>query len=347
MSEVKKIGNLIDLLDEDKPIGNQKFACVSFVSPENNIKLREHFFFQEFIKNWDVKHNFEKFTEFMNFLSYKYNLNFDNVVKDLDEFVKSEKDKLEVTNISDDYKTFVDNNEEQLETEFKEKHTFETSVRGVKIRGCFPTQQEAELRCRMLREVDPNHDVYVGPVGLWMPWEPEAYKTGRVEYLEDELNKLMHEKKKNEEGAKEAFDKRVKETKEKAIQDNIEKAKQSGNKLSQTINEEGNLINVANVTSSDSLLNKQDGNVSVDDIHKELFEGDNIVTNEELKNSDHGLSAVLESEKNRNKSNNEINPYTNIENVENNNDNGASASAGAGGSAGGNKDEDEDGEILD
>ena len=48
----------------------------------------------------------------------------------------------------------------------------------------------------MLREIDPNHDVYVGPVGLWMPWEPEAYKTGRVEYVEDELNKLMHEKKK-------------------------------------------------------------------------------------------------------------------------------------------------------
>ena len=32
-SDIKKIGDLIDLLDEDKPIGNQKFACVSFVSP--------------------------------------------------------------------------------------------------------------------------------------------------------------------------------------------------------------------------------------------------------------------------------------------------------------------------
>ena len=26
---------------------------------------------------------------------------------------------------------------------------------------------------------------------MWMPWEPEAYKTGRVEYLEDQLNQLM------------------------------------------------------------------------------------------------------------------------------------------------------------
>lgn len=318
-NDIKKIGDLIDLLDEDKPIGNQKFACVSFVSPENNIKQREHFFFQEFIKNWDIKHNFEKFTEFMHFLAYKYNIEFDKLVKDLDEFAKSEKEKLDTTNITDDFKTFVDNNEEQLDTEFKENYTFETSVRGVKIRGCFPTQQEAELRCRMLREVDPNHDVYVGPVGLWMPWEPEAYKTGRVEYLEDELNKLMHEKKKNEEGAKEAFDKRVKETKEQAIKDNIEKAKQSGNKLSQTINEEGNLVNVANVTNADSLLNKPDGNMSSSDIQKELFEGDNIVTNEELKNSDHGLSAVLEREKKRQEAKSEIDPYAKLENTNNSN----------------------------
>ena len=46
--------------------------------------------------------------------------------------------------------------------------------------------------------MDPNHDVFVGPVGTWMPWEPEAYRTGRVEYLEEELNQLMHEKNKNE-----------------------------------------------------------------------------------------------------------------------------------------------------
>ena len=57
-----------------------------------------------------------------------------------------------------------------------------------------------------MREVDPNHNVYVGPVGMWMPWEPEAYKTGRVEYLEEELNNLMHEKTKNEAKAKQEFD---------------------------------------------------------------------------------------------------------------------------------------------
>ena len=141
----------------------------------------------------------------------------------------------------------------------------------------------------------PNHDVYVGPVGLWMPWEPEAYKTGRVEYLEDELNKLMHEKKRNEDGAKVAFDTRVKETRKKAIEENIKNAEESGNKLTQTLNNEGELVNVANVITQNSVLSGED--VDADTVRKELFEGDNILTNEEMKTSDRGLSELRERRK--------------------------------------------------
>ena len=35
----------VDLLDEDKPIAGQKFACVSFVSPENILKKKGSIFF--------------------------------------------------------------------------------------------------------------------------------------------------------------------------------------------------------------------------------------------------------------------------------------------------------------
>ena len=77
----------------------------------------------------------------------------------------------------------------------------------------------------MLREVDPNHNVYVGPVGMWMPWEPEAYKTGRVEYLEEELNQLMNEKNKNEADAKQQFEKRILQAKRDAIEENNETCK--------------------------------------------------------------------------------------------------------------------------
>ena len=266
----------VDLLEEDKPIAGQKFVCVSFVSPENILKKKDIFYFEEFLKHWDFTKSTQKFTQFLNFLSFKYNLDFDKLMADFKDFTKSECDTLAKTTIDDDYKNFIDAKETDLEAEFTSRYNFMTSTRGVKIRGAYPTQQEAELRCRMLREVDPNHDVYVGPVGLWMPWEPEAYKTGRVEYLEDELNQLMKEKNLNEKQAKQEFEKRVKAAKRAAIEENKKIAKESGNKLTQNIDGEGNLIGVANMNTSETALDA--ASISSADIRKELFEGANIRT---------------------------------------------------------------------
>jgi hypothetical protein len=273
--------NYVDMLEEDKPIAGQKFVCVSFVSPEKIIKSRELYNFQNFLKQWDMNKSLEKFNHFLSFLSYKYNLSFDGICKDLQDFCKDERDKLFATTLEDDFKNYMDVNESVLEEGFNREHGFQTSVRGLKVRGSYPTQEEAELRCKLLREVDPNHDVYVGPVGLWMPFHPESYKTGRVEYMEDELNQLMQEKNKNESSAKVEFDKRVREAKEKAIEENKRKALESGNVLTQTIDENGNLVSVKDMKE----------NISVADLRKELFEGENIVTN---KNSDHGLSRIAE-----------------------------------------------------
>lgn len=268
----------VDLLDEDKPIAGQKFVCVSFVSPEKILKQKEMFYFENFLKHYDFSKSMQKFQQFLNFVSYKYNISFDKVMEDYQDFVKSEKEELTKTSLEDDYKNFVDEQEDRLEKEFGEQYDFKTSVRGVKIRGSFPTQQEAELRCRMLREVDPNHDIFVGPVGMWMPWEPEAYKTGKVEYLEKELNELMSEKQKNEFKAKQEFETRVRETKEKAIAENIKIAEETGNKLTQNIDDQGNLVGVANMSTVENALESSNEVVTGADIRSELFEGDNIVT---------------------------------------------------------------------
>ena len=284
----KKNSKYVDLLDEDKPIAGQKFACVSFVSPENILKQKEIFFFEEFLKKWDLNKSMEKFVQFLNFVSFKYNMSFDDLTNDFKEFVKEEKETLTKTSMRDEYKTFLDNNEEDLDKSFGINNQFQTSTRGLKVRGVYPTLEEAELRCKMLIELDPNHDVYVGPVGLWMPWEPEAYKTGRVEYMEEELNQLMHEKTKNESSAKSAFDQRVKETKQKAIEENIKNAEKSGNTLTQSIDDDGNLIGVTNATSQD-FGSKDNETISAADIRSELFEGDNIVTG----NTDHGQSQLI------------------------------------------------------
>jgi hypothetical protein len=278
----------VDLLDEDKPLSGQRYACLSFISPEKILKQRDLFNFEAFLKQWDMNKSLQKYNHFMSFLAYKYGLNFDNLTKDLQEFCAEEKENLFTYTVEDDYKNFVDLNEQKLDDSFNSTHKFQTSVRGVKVRGCYPSQQEAELRCKLLREVDPNHDVFVGPVGMWMPFHPEAYKTGRVEYLEDELNQLMHEKDKNEKQAKTEFDSRVRETKEKAIADNMKKAVESGNVLTQTINADGQLVSVKDMNTTELSINE---NSSLSDIRKELFEGENVVI--DFKNSDHGLSEVI------------------------------------------------------
>jgi hypothetical protein len=234
----------IDLCDEDPPIAGQKFVCMSFVSPEKIMKKREVYLFDQFIKQWEFSKSMERYFDFIHFIAYKYNLKVEELINDFNDFVKEENDKLKKSGIEDDYKNFMDKQEEKLNEQFSREHAFQTSVRGLKVRGVFPTQDEAEARCKKMREQDPNHDIFVGPVGIWIPWDPDAYKTGRVEHLEEELNALHKEKLKNEEMAKKEFEERVRETKKKAIMENIEKAKKSGNVLTQTMDEEGNLIGV-------------------------------------------------------------------------------------------------------
>ena len=279
----------VDMLDEDKPIAQQKFCCVSFVSPENVIASKNEFYFGEFVKSWDLVKSMEKYAQFTSFMAFKYGLDTTQLTEDLADFCKEEGSKLGENSVSDDYKTFCERNEERLQVEYDSKASFQTNVRGLKIRGVFPSQPEAELRAKLLREADPNFDVFVGPVGVWMPWEPDAYKTGRVEFLEEELNALMSKKKENEENAKEYFEKRVKETKQKAMEDNKAKAIASGNKLTQTITPSGELINVKNMNTQLDSLEEAGESVTAATIRETLFENENVVT----KNTDHGLKDLM------------------------------------------------------
>ena len=287
----------IDLLDEDHAIAGQKFVCLSFLSPEKELKNKNLFMFEEFIKQYNVYKSLEKMTQFLNFISYKYKIPFEKINKDMEDFVTSEKNNIFNISLQAEYKTYIDNNEEKLEEKFNKENNFQTSTRGLKVRGCFPSQQEAELRCKLLREMDPNHDILVGPVGIWVPWDPEAYKTGKVEYLEEELNALMNEKQKNENTAKNEFEKRVKDAKKKAMEDNINKAKESGNVLTQTMNKEGELVNVKDLNQKENTFLKEEGLATTSEIKDVLFNSDDVVTD---KNTDHGysnLSLVKESQK--------------------------------------------------
>jgi hypothetical protein len=278
----------VDLLDVDKPIAGQAFGCLSFISPEKTLKQREMYYFEEFLKQWEMNKSMEKFHQFLNFISFKYKLQFEDIIKDFETFVKEERETIVNSSIEDDYKTFLDRDEDELEKKFNVKHNFQTSVRGFKSRGNFASQEEAEIRAKLLREADPSFDVYVGPVGTWLPWEPEAYKTGRVEYMEEELNQLAQEKKKNETIAKSAFEQRVKETKQKAVEENKKNAEKHGNVVTQDIDSEGNLIGAGNNTTETTITSKDPDTISVADIRSELFDGENIVVGK----TDYGQSQL-------------------------------------------------------
>jgi hypothetical protein len=295
LSKEAQPSNYVDVLDEDKPISGQKFVCVSFISPEKILKNKELFLFNEFIRTWDFTKSIEKYQHFFNFLSMKYNLDINSLNQEFEEFVKDQKDNLLKTTIEDDYKNFLDQNEEMLTNQFNIEYNFQTSTRGLKVRGVYSTQEEAESRCKLLREIDTNHDVYVGPVGLWMPWDPDAYKTGRVEYLEEELNNLMHNKIKNEENAKLQFEKRIKETKEKAMEENKKLAEENNNVLTQIMNDNGELVNVREVD-YDAIpdecaivdVNQKENQKRVESLNlkDELFEKANLELNSSKDKSD-------------------------------------------------------------
>ena len=234
----------VDLLDEDKEIGSQRFCCISFVSPEDVIKQKNMFLFEKFLKYFEFEKSVKKYHQFLNYISYKYDFNFDELMEEFSSFINEEKNKLLDTTIEDDYKTFLDRQEEKLTKEFSELHGFQTNTRGIKIRGSFPTLEEAQMRAKLLEEKDKKHNIYVGEVGKWMPFNPDAFKTGKVVYAEEELNAIMDHKDKKEMLEKVDFDERVSSAKREAIEKNKEQAKQTGNKLTQNINNDGELIDL-------------------------------------------------------------------------------------------------------
>lgn len=158
-----------DFLEVDTEIPGQKFACLSFISPENVLHDRDLF----------MVHHFLKAT------ASEYNL--------------SEAD------IVEKYKTFLFSNEKKLDEVFHEENDFRTTVRGVKIRGTYSSLKEAQVRAKRLQKSDPNFNVYVGQVGFWLPWDPAPDNIEGQEYANSELNELVKKYNENQRDKEEHF----------------------------------------------------------------------------------------------------------------------------------------------
>ena len=144
-----------DYLDVDDPIAGQNYACLSFVSPEALIQKREAF----------------------------------NVSKFLQSYCKEQ--ELEFKDIYSKYEDFAYKFSDKLQRDFDEQNKFQTSMRGVKVRGVYDTRQAAESRAKKLSTSDSSFHVFVGQVGYWLPWDPNADGVQDEVFQNSQLNDMM------------------------------------------------------------------------------------------------------------------------------------------------------------
>jgi len=191
-------GKVIDYLEEDPEIPTQRYAIMSFISPERVIKQKTEFFNEKFIEWLEYDWKISGMEGLMSFLSKKYSLKVDDLFKDMQEFAKVHNEEIRKTDVHEKYQVFLLKNEKDLETQFTEKVEFQTNVRGVKIRRVFANLEEAQMYTKVLQRKYPRDNLYVGKVGCWLPWDPSEHVMPEVEYAEQELNEMMRKYKENE-----------------------------------------------------------------------------------------------------------------------------------------------------
>lgn len=215
-----------DFLDVDKPIPGQNFCCISFVSPDKLLTRKEDYYFHEFTK--------KKFQILKNEMNGKL----EDMIKealdgkvDVSKLVDLQKQFVEGTEqhvkksfdtFTEDLKDFRYANEEEIENKFHEDNNFQTTIRGVKIRGTYNTVKEAQIRAKVLQRMDPSFHIFVGQVGYWLPWDPTADKIENQEFQNGQLNEIVKKYKMNESKRDEFYEQQKQERKSEALKKNAE-----------------------------------------------------------------------------------------------------------------------------
>uniref|UniRef100_A0A6C0HMR8 Uncharacterized protein n=1 Tax=viral metagenome TaxID=1070528 RepID=A0A6C0HMR8_9ZZZZ len=190
-----------DYLDVDKPLPGQNFYCISFVSPDKVLNCKEMWYYHHYQRK-NVTTLQSLFTGKLDSIIAKCEdgtVDISAIIslkKSLDEACAKE-----ICTFDEFKEKFVDftfADEEKLNESFDKLNDFQTSVRGVKVRGVFDSKREADVRASVLQRQDPSFDVFVGQVGFWCPWNPNPQKIADIEYLNNDLNRLVKEYKANE-----------------------------------------------------------------------------------------------------------------------------------------------------
>ena len=201
---VEEDGQVIDYLDEDPELPNQRYCIVSFISPEKVIAKKQDFFFQKFIQWMDYDWKVKGLEHFAAYISTKYSLKVDDIMKDIHEFEKTHREDIKKTDVPEQYQVFLLKHEKEIQEAFDKANSFQCNIRGVKVRRAYPSYEEAQLWCKVLQRKYPKDNLMIGRMGCWLPWEPSEHLMENVEYANSQLNEIMRKYKENE-GNRELF----------------------------------------------------------------------------------------------------------------------------------------------
>jgi len=212
----------IDYLQVDRPIPGQNYVCLTFISPENILKKKEMYYLHNFLK--------ENASEY----------------------------GLDSSDIIEKYEDWMYNRKNKLNEIFDKENDFQTSSRGIKIRGVYTTLQEAQIRAKILQKLDDTFHVFVGQVGYWLPWDPEADKVEGQEYADEELNKLMKKYMENKVNRDVHFEQMKKEKRERILKEQMEAAKETPVEQEQQEQQEDDLE--ASISKDDPWIQRKETN---------------------------------------------------------------------------------------
>lgn len=162
----------------------------------------------------------------------------------------------------------------------------DVTICGVKIRGSYSSYEEAKARADYLQKCDQYHNIYIGEVGKWCPFEDNPEKAKDSEYMNKDLNKLMKSYWNQQTEAKEFHELRKQDMVNKALEDvktRKNKNEAETNNESENENESGvqlDKVNSSSTTKKKTKKNKQlnkDLEKDKEELDKEKKEIDNNI----------------------------------------------------------------------
>jgi len=231
-----------DYLDVDKPLPNQNWVCMSFVSPEKVLKTKEDYYFYyytlEQMNNYRdiVKSEIDKLME----KALSGSVDSSEIVDLRNELSKKFTEEQTFNDFKDKLDNFKYKNEQEIEKLYHEENNFHTTIRGIKIRGVFNDYETAKNRSKTLQKMDKNFNVFIGQVGYWLPWDPNPDNIEDQEYMNSKLNTIVKSYKENQEKKNAFFEEEIEKKKEDAIRKRREARKNKNKSENTEHNEEHN-----------------------------------------------------------------------------------------------------------